>query len=161
VKPAQCCIKLVFSFDLYYDARKHKIKIYLSYIKGKVIPFIATKTSAVDRGEWSTSSLGQFSPGKESCYSLSGDHRAGLDVQEKTTVSCGYCVSVTYKSTPMTGWDDTTRVHNGHHLEWLRNISPGMTGMPEQLHQTSTHLILVQSATLTWMARSLNYPQKC
>ena len=27
IKPAQCCIKLVFSFDLYYDARKHKIKI--------------------------------------------------------------------------------------------------------------------------------------
>ena len=26
IKPAQCCIKLVFSFDLYYDARKHKIK---------------------------------------------------------------------------------------------------------------------------------------
>jgi hypothetical protein len=33
--------------------------------------------------------------------------------------------------------------------------------MPEQLHQTSTYLILVQSATLTWMTRSLNYPQKC
>ena len=29
IKPAQCCIKLVFSFDLYYDARKHKIKISL------------------------------------------------------------------------------------------------------------------------------------
>ena len=28
IKPAQCCIKLVFSFDLYYDARKHKIKKY-------------------------------------------------------------------------------------------------------------------------------------
>ena len=26
IKPAQCCIKLVFSFNLYYDARKHKIK---------------------------------------------------------------------------------------------------------------------------------------
>ena len=26
IKPAQYCIKLVFSFDLYYDARKHKIK---------------------------------------------------------------------------------------------------------------------------------------
>ena len=25
IKPAQCCIKLVL-FDLYYDARKHKIK---------------------------------------------------------------------------------------------------------------------------------------
>jgi len=27
IKPAQCCIKLVFSFDLYYDTRKHKIKL--------------------------------------------------------------------------------------------------------------------------------------
>ena len=34
IKPAQCCIKLVFSFDLYYDARKHKIKIYVRTITG-------------------------------------------------------------------------------------------------------------------------------
>jgi len=26
IKPAQCCIKLGVLFDLYYDARKHKIK---------------------------------------------------------------------------------------------------------------------------------------
>ena len=31
IKPAQCCITLVFSFDLYCDARKHKIRSQLSY----------------------------------------------------------------------------------------------------------------------------------
>ena len=30
IKPAQYCIKLLFSFNLYYDARKHKIKIHLT-----------------------------------------------------------------------------------------------------------------------------------
>ena len=33
IKPAQCCIKLVFSFDLYYDARKHKIKKKITIVK--------------------------------------------------------------------------------------------------------------------------------
>ena len=33
IKPAQCCIKLVFSFDLYYDTRKQKIKIYFNRFK--------------------------------------------------------------------------------------------------------------------------------
>jgi hypothetical protein len=101
-----------------------------------------------------------LTPGKDLRIHWVGP-RVGLDVLEKTRFSCGCCFSVTYKSTSMSRWDDTTRVHNGHHLEWLRNINPGMTGMPEQLHQTSTYLILVQYATLTWMTRSLNYPQKC
>jgi len=55
-----------------------------------------------------------LTPGKDLGIHWVGP-RASLDISEKRRVSCSCCVSVTYKSTWMSRWDDTTRVHNGHH----------------------------------------------
>ena len=43
IKLAQCCIKLVFSFDLYYDERKHKIKIYAMKYFSPLLTKVAMK----------------------------------------------------------------------------------------------------------------------